>query len=128
MSQRAMTGTGRALSGMFVLLMTFDVVIKLLDLAIVDETMSRLGWWAGSGQLIGFLEFVCLALYVIPSTAILGALLMTGVLGGAVATHLRVQSPLFTHQFFAVYLGLFMWGGLWLRYAALRRVIPILRV
>ena len=53
---------------------------------------------------------------------------MTGVLGGAVATHLRVQSPLFTHQFFAVYLGVFMWGGLWLRYAALRRAIPILRV
>ena len=71
MSQEAMTWTGRALSGLFVLFMAFDVVIKLLNLAIVDETMSGLGWWAGSGRLIGCLEFACLALYVIPSTSVL---------------------------------------------------------
>lgn len=74
------------------------------------------------------LETVLLVLYVVPRTSVLGAVLFMGVLGGAVASHLRVGDPLFSHDLFGVYLGAIMWGGLWLRNPALRAVFPLLRV
>jgi hypothetical protein len=73
---------------------------------------------------IGLLELTFTLLYLIPRTSVLGAVLMTGLLGGAMATHIRVGSPLFSHELFGIYLALFMWGGLWLRSPALRAVFP----
>jgi hypothetical protein len=124
---RAMLWTGRVLTGLFVLFMAFDIAIKLIDLPIVDATMAGLGWPAGSGRAIGALELVLLALYLAPRTAVLGAVLMTGLLGGAVATHVRIGDPLFSHVLFGVYLGLFAWGGLWLRDRRLRGLMPLAR-
>lgn len=124
---KPMVWTGRVLSTLFVLFMVFDVTIKLIGLPIVDETMAQLGWPAGMGLMIRVLEAACLALYLYPRTSVLGAVLMTGVLGGAVATHVRVDSPLFSHILFGVYLGLAMWGGLWLRDERLRGLFPVRR-
>ena len=73
------------------------------------------------------LTLVCAALYAWPRSAVLGAILLTGLFGGAIATHLRVGSPLFTHLFFGLYLGLLMWGGLYLRNERLRALLPFMR-
>jgi len=116
--------TGRALSALFVLFMLFDVTIKLLRLPIVEESMAQLGYPAGLGLPIGVIEALALVLYVVPRTAVLGAVLFTGVFGGAIASHLRVGDPLFSHTLFGVWLGLFAWGGLWLRDARLRALFP----
>jgi hypothetical protein len=124
---KAMLWTGRVLSGIFVLFMIMDITIKLVRLPVVAETMIQLGWPPEMGFVIGVIEAIILVLYVIPGTAVLGAVLMTAVLGGAVATHVRIGSPLFSHVLFGVYLGLFAWGGLWLRVATLRRLFPLRR-
>ena len=116
--------TGRVLSGLFSLFMLFDVVIKLIRLPVVDQTMAVLGWTRGEGFWIGAMELVFVALYLVPRTAVLGAVLMTGVLGGATAAHVRIDDPLFSHILFGVYLGAFMWGGLWLRDPRLRALAP----
>ena len=115
---------GRALSVLFVLFMIFDAGIKLVRLPVVAETLAALGWPTDLGFPIGVLEAVALILYVVPQTAVLGAVLTTAILGGAVATHLRVGSPLASHVLFGVYMGLFAWGGLWLRDPALRAIFP----
>jgi hypothetical protein len=73
------------------------------------------------------LELVLITLYAIPRTSVLGAILLTALLGGATATHVRIGDPLFSHILFGVYLGIFAWGGLWLRNAALRAVMPLAR-
>ena len=116
--------TGRVLSGLFSLFMLFDVVIKLIRLPVVDQTMAVLGWTRGEGFWIGAMELVFVALYLFPRMAVLGAVLMTGVLGGATAAHVRIDDPLFSHILFGVYLGAFMWGGLWLRDPRLRALAP----
>ena len=77
--------------------------------------------------MIGVIELACLVLYLVPRTSLLGAVLMMGLLGGAMATQIRVGSPLFSHTLFSVYLGLFMWGGLWLRDSRLRALFPVAR-
>lgn len=119
--------TGRVLTALFVLFMVFDVTIKLLNLPFVDEAMMALGWGAGYGPLIGGIELAALALYLFPRTSLFGAVLMTGLLGGAIATQVRVDNPLFSHILFGVWLGLFMWGGLWLRDPSLRAAFPVRR-
>ena len=118
---------GRVLSGLFVAFMVMDVTLKLLNLPIVDETMARLGWGPGYGPMIGVIELIALVLYLYPRTSLLGGVLMTGVFGGAIATHMRIGDPLFSHILFGVWLGLFMWGGLWLRDAAFRAAFPVRR-
>lgn len=116
---------GRVLSGLFVLFMLgASATPKLLRLPVAEETMAQLGWPPGFAFLIGLLELSLVALYLIPRTAVLGAVLMMALLGGAMATQLRVGNPLFTHVLFTVYVGVFMWGGLWLRDARLRAVFP----
>ncbi|CAN7176676.1 DoxX family protein [Ensifer sp. ENS07] len=117
---------GRFLSGVLVAFLIFDAVIKLVPLAVVTETMVALGYSADQGlaRLLGILTLLCTVLYVIPRTSILGAILLTGYLGGAMATHLRAGSPLFTHLLFGFYLGVIAWGGLWLRDPRLRALIP----
>ena len=86
-----------------------------------------MGYPASVARGIGLFELICVALYVLPRTSVLGAVLLTGVLGGAIASHIRVGDPLFTHVLFGLYLGLFVWGGLFLRNADLRKLIPLQR-
>jgi len=122
-----MAWTGRIITALAVLFMIFDIAIKLVELPIVAETMTQLGYPPELGRLIGVIELACLALYLYPRTAMLGAVLFTGVMGGAIATHMRIGDPLFSHTLFGVYLGAALWGGLWLRDARLRSLFPIRR-
>ena len=128
MNTPAMLWTGRILTGLFALFMLgASVAPKLLHLPVAEETMAQLGWPPGYAFTIGIIELTCLALYLIPRTSVLGAVLMMGLLGGAMATQIRVGSPLFSHILFSLYLGLFMWGGLWLRDPRVRALFPIAR-
>lgn len=123
-----MMWTGRVLSGLYVLFMLgASVTPKLLQMPVVDTTMTEMGWPAGSGFWIGILELSCVVLYLIPRTSVFGAVLMMGVLGGAITTHIPAHHPLFSHVLFPVYVGLFMWGGLWLRSPQLRDLFPLIR-
>jgi hypothetical protein len=117
--------TGRVLSALAIAFLAFDVGIKLVQLPIVAETLTGLGYPADLGLTIGLIELVCLVLYAVPRTAVLGAILWTAVFGGGIATHLRVDSPLLSHVLFGVYLGLFVWGGLYLRNPRLRALLPV---
>ena len=119
---KAMVTTGYVLSGLVVLFMLIDGVMKVLELPIVLQTTAELGYAESTARGLGILLLLCTALYVIPRTALLGAILLTAYLGGAVATHVRVGSPIFSHILFGTYLGLFLWGGLFLRDARLRNV------
>lgn len=121
-----MVWTGRVLSGLFVLFMLAASVAPkfLMPEMVAEQNMTPLGWPAKYLLLIGLIELACVALYVIPRTSLFGAVLMTGLLGGAIATNLRVDNPLFSHTLFGIYLGLFMWGGLWLRNEGLRAIFP----
>ena len=115
------------LSALAVLFLGFDTAIKLVQLPVVGETLAELGYPSELGLTIGIVELVCLVLYAVPRTAVLGAILLTAVFGGGIASHIRIASPLFTHILFGVYLGLFVWGGLYLRSARLRDLIPLQR-
>ena len=116
---------GRIISGLLVLFLIFDAAIKVVPLDVVTQTMTQLGYPANLSQGLGVLTLICTALYIIPRTSVLGAILLTGYLGGAIATHLRVGSPVFSHLLFGVYLGLMVWGGLLLRDARLRSLLPL---
>ena len=122
----AMLWTGRVLTGLFALFMLgASISPKMLGMPVAEETMAQLGWPSGYAFMIGLIELTCLVLYLIPRTSLLGAVLMMGLLGGAMATQIRVENPLFSHILFTVYLGLFMWGGLWLRDRRLRALFPL---
>ena len=128
MNASTMLWTGRTLTGLFALFMLgASITPKLLQMPVAEETMAQLGWPAGYAFTIGIIELACLVLYLIPRTSMLGAVLMMALLGGAMATQIRAGSPLFTHILFSLYLGLFMWGGLWLRDPRLRALFPIMR-
>ena len=118
---------GRSLSALAILFLAFDTAIKLAQMPVVAETLGSLGYPADLGLTIGIVELVCLVLYAVPRTAVLGAILLTALFGGGIATHIRVGSPLFTHILFGVYLGLFVWGGLYLRSERLRELLRSLR-
>ena len=118
---------GRILSGLVVVFLLFDGIIKLVPLDIVIETSEQLGIPGGFARTLGVLTLVCVVLYAIPQTSVLGAILLTGYLGGAIYVHLRAGSPLFTHLLFGVYLGLMAWGGLYLRDPRVRALIPFAR-
>ena len=117
---------GRVLSGLVILFLLFDGAIKLVPWPVVTETMDRIGYGSSEtlARSLGIITIVCTVLYAIPPTSILGAILLTGYLGGAMASHLRIGSPLFSHILFGFYLGLMVWGGLWLRDKSLRASIP----
>src|SRR5262245_24963088 len=120
---------GRILSGLVVVFLLVDGAIKLVPWPVVTETMERMGYGSSDALMrgLGALTIVCTVLYAIPPTSILGAILLTGYLGGAMASHVRIGSPLFTHTLFGLYLGLMVWGGLWLRDQNLRSLIPFRR-
>lgn len=125
MSERTMTITGWVLTGLFSLFMLgASIAPKLAGAEVADETMRQLGWPDGYVLMIGLIELSCVLLYLYRKTSLLGAVLMMAVLGGAMATQIRIGNPLFSHILFSLYLGLFMWGGLWLRDPALRRLFP----
>jgi hypothetical protein len=107
--------TGRVLSGLAVTFLTWDAAIKVVRHPMAVAGTSSLGYPPDSVPIIGLIAMVCLALYLIPRTAILGAVLWTGYLGGAIATHLRLSNPLFSHTLFPIYVALLLWGGLALR-------------
>jgi hypothetical protein len=117
--------TGRVLTGLFALFMLgASIAPKLLGMPVAAQTLVALGWKPDYVLMIGLMELTFLALYLFSRTSLLGAVLMTGLLGGAMATQVRVENPLFSHELFSIYLGLFMWGGLWLRDPALRALFP----
>jgi DoxX-like family len=114
---------GLALTGVAVLFLVFDVVMKFIVTPEAVQATSELGWPMHHMPLIGMIELICLTLYLLPRTALLGAILWTGYLGGAIATHLRVDNPLFSHTIFPIYVAAFIWGGLYLRDARVRALI-----
>jgi hypothetical protein len=116
--------TGTALSGLATLFLVFDIAIKLAKVPEVDASMVELGWPTDQARPLGATLAACLALYVLPRTSALGALLLTGYLGGAVATHLRVGNPLASHTLFPIYVAVFLWAGLALRDDRIRGLLP----
>jgi hypothetical protein len=118
--------TGRLLSGLVILFLLFDGAIKLVPWPVVTETMDKIGYGSSESlaRTLGAITIACTVLYAVPPTSILGAILLTGYLGGAMASHVRIGSPLFSHILFGFYLGLMLWGGLWLRDRRLRSLIP----
>jgi hypothetical protein len=120
--------TGRVLSGLVIAFLLFDAIIKLIPLDVVIETSRQLGIPTDLAFTLGVLTLACTILYALPQTSILGAILLTGYLGGAIYVHVRAGSPLFSHTLFGVYLGLMIWGGLYLRDERLRLIFPVRRV
>jgi hypothetical protein len=118
--------TGRVLSGLAAAFLLVDAGTKLVAPQFAIGNSPPLDWQfdVATMRTLGTLLLIPTLLYIWPRTAVLGAVLITGYLGGAIATHLRVDSPLLTHTLFGVYLGLMVWSGLWLRNPALRSVIP----
>ncbi len=129
MNSRTTLWTGRVLSGIAVLFLILDGAIKLVPIQPVTDSLRELGYPASDSfaRFLGILTLLCTALYAWPRTALLGAVLLTGIMGGAIASHLRLGDPLFSHTLFGVWLGLLFWVGLWLRDARVRRVMPALQ-
>ncbi len=125
--QRAWVIVGRVLTGLAGAFLLMDAVTKVVAPAFVAANSPEIGWSLDPVTIrsLGTLLLIPTVLYLWPRTALLGAILVTGYLGGAIATHARIGSPLLTHTLFGVYLALFVWGGLWLRSPALRALMPI---
>ena len=116
---------GRIMSGLVSLFLLLDAIGKLAKPAFVVEGTVQLGYPETVIVPLGIILLVSTLVYVIPRTSVLGAILLTGYLGGAVATHVRVGDPLFSHILFPVYLGVLLWGGLYLRDARVAALIPL---
>jgi hypothetical protein len=117
---------GRVISAFAVVFLIFDTVIKVLNMAPAVEATTQLGYPASLVVGIGMIELICLVAYVIPRTSVLGAILLTGYLGGAIATQVRAGAPLFS-VVFPIIIGALLWGGLFLREQRLRTLIPLRR-
>lgn len=124
---KAQTVAAWTLTGLFAAFMTFDVAIKLVGHPEVAKSAAQLGLPPGSGFGIGVMEAAILALYLAPRTAVLGAVLVAALMGGTCAVHYLNGNPLFSHMLFGPYLAFFAWGGLWLRDARVRALLPIRR-
>lgn len=116
--------SGRVLSGLALAFLSFDCALKLLALAPAVQGTRELGYPEHSVQTIGIIQLVCVALYAVPRSAALGAILLTGYLGGAIATHVRLDNPLFSHILFPLYIAALVWGGLYLRDPRLSVLLP----
>ena len=112
------------MTGLGTLFLLFDLSIKLLLSPDAVQGTAELGYPVDVIRGLGVVQAVCLALYLWPRTTILGAVLWTGYLGGAIATHVRVGNPLFSHVLFPVYVAIILWGGVWLRDTRLRAIFP----
>ena len=115
--------TGRVLSGIPVLFLLFDAIAKLLRPPMVVEGTKQMGWPVSSIVPLGIILAAAVILYVIPRTSIFGVIVLTGYLCGAVAAHVRIGDPLFSHVLFPIYVAVFLWAGLWLRNRRLREVL-----
>ena len=115
---------GRIISGIAALALFADSFGKLVQVQPVIDGTLALGYPRDSVFTLGIVLLTCVVLYVIPKTSVLGAVLLTAYLGGAVATHVRVESPLFTHVLVPTYVAAFVWGGLILRDSRLRALLP----
>ena len=116
---------GWIVTGLVGAFLAMSASFKFFTPDIVRETMSGLGWPAHHDLFIGIIETICVVLYLVPQTAVLGAVLETALLGGAIATNVRVDNPLFSHELFGVYLGVLVWLGLWLRDPRVRALMPL---
>lgn len=121
------TWSGRFLSSVAVLFLLFDGAGKLFEVQPVIDGTLQLGYPRDVVFTLGVILLTCVAAYVVPRTSVLGALLLTAYLGGAVATHVRVENPLFSHVLFPTYVAALLWGGLILRDARLRALLPMRR-
>lgn len=126
-NSRTRRRAGAILSGLAILFLVFDSLGKLMQVSQVVESSGQLGYSQESVPIIGIILLVCVIAYAVPITSVTGAILLTGYLGGAVATQLRVGNPLFTHTLFPVYLGGLIWGGLLLREERLCALVPLRR-
>ena len=117
--------TSYVMSGLVILFMLMDGIMKFVKPPEVIEGTLALGFAEHHLPVIGLLGLISTLLYTFPRTSIVGAILLTGYFGGAVATHLRLNNPLFTHTLFTVYFGILIWGGLWLRNSKLRELLPL---
>ena len=124
-SARTAATLGHVCTGLAAIFLAFDTVLKVLRLGPAVEGTIALGYPANSVHWIGIIELVCLVLYLVPRTSVLGGLLLTGYLGGAIASHVRISNPLVTHTLFPVYVALMLWGGLYLREKRLRALVPL---
>jgi len=118
---------GRVLSALGALFLLFDGIIHILKISPVVDAFAQLGYPLGVSVTLGVIEIICVILYLLPRTSVLGAILLTGYLGGAIATQVRVGAPLFSTTMFPVYVALFVWGGLYLRDEAVKALIPLRR-
>ena len=118
---------GWVLTGLLAVFLIFDAVGKLLNVQEVKDAMVELGLREEMTPVIGIVLLIFLALYLVPRTAVLGAVLLTGYLGGAVLTNWRVEKPLLSTVLSAVYVGILAWGALYLREPKLRRIFPVVR-
>jgi hypothetical protein len=122
---RGQTRAGFVCGVLAALFLLLDATAKVLAARPAVDGTVALGWPAGLVVVIGVVEFACVVACVVPRTAVLGAILLTGYLGGAVATHVRIGNPLASHVLFPVYVALLVWGGLFLRDARLRALVPL---
>jgi hypothetical protein len=117
------TTVGRVITALGVLFLVFDTAIKFTHAPVVAESMTQLGYPVSSALGIGILELICLVVYLVPRTSVAGAILMTGYLGGAIASQVRAGNPLFSHVLFPTYIAALVWVGLYLRDARVRSII-----
>ena len=124
-TSNALVWVGRVMSGLVIAFMLLDGAMKLVPLDVVITTSQQMGIPGSLARPLGIIGLVCTLLYAFPRTSVLGAILLTGYLGGAIASHFRLNDPVFSHTLFGLYLGLLAWGGLYLRDARLRALIPL---
>jgi hypothetical protein len=115
--------TGRTMGGLVILFMLMDSIFKFIVNEDVIKGTTDLGFQVHHLPIMGTLGLITTLLYILPRTEILGAILLTGYWGGAIATHVRMDNPLFTHILFPVYLGILAWGALWIKSERLRNLI-----
>ncbi|HKO14190.1 MAG TPA: DoxX family protein [Acidobacteriaceae bacterium] len=123
-ASRGRLWTGRVLAGLVAAFMLLDAIMKLINPVQVHEAFARSGWPLHLSPVLGVILLTSTILFIIPRTAFLGAILLTAYLGGAVATNLRLENPLFTYTLFPVYFGVLLWGSLWLRDSRIAALIP----
>jgi hypothetical protein len=125
---KAALRTAHVTTGLSVAFLLFDTTIHLLAPPMAVEGTAQLGYSPDVLVPLGLVQLACLVLYVVPRTAVLGALLWTGYLGGAIATHVRIGNPLFSHVLFPIYVAILLWAGLWLRDMRVRALLPLRKV
>jgi DoxX-like family len=119
--------TARIITALVVLFLLFDLIVKLLRLPVAVQANVQLGYPESAVLDIGIIELLCLVTYLIPRTSVFGAILLTGYLGGAIASQLRAGNPLFSHTLFPIYIALLIWAPLFLRDERVRALIPVRR-